>query len=73
MGGWGARVGNFTLLRIQIKKNKLFCCLFVREGEEGARVSDFFTMNPNLKKKQKLFFFLGGGGGGGGGGVRGLE
>ena len=32
----------------------------------GARVSDFFTLNPNLKNKKD--FVLGGGGGGGEGG-----
>ena len=33
----------------------------------GARVSEFFTQNPNLKKKIyffSFFFFLGGGGAG---------
>ena len=33
-------------------------------GGGGARVSVFFTMNPNLKKEKKLFY-LGGGVGGG--------
>ena len=37
---------------------------FLWEGG-GTRVSDFFTMNPNLKKNLSG----GGGGGGGGGGV----
>ena len=39
-------------------------------GGAGARVSDFFTKNPNPKKN---IFFLGGGGGGGGGGGWGLN
>ena len=30
-----------------------------------AKLSDFFTKNPNLKKKKKIFFFGGGGGAGG--------
>ena len=35
----------------------------------GARVSEFFSKNLNLKKNLFFFFFfLGGGGGGGGGG-----
>ena len=32
----------------------------------GTRVSDFFTKNPNLKKKEILFFFVWGWVGGGG-------
>ena len=35
-----------------------------REG--GARVSDYFIKDQNLKKKYFFFFFGGGGGGGGG-------
>ena len=34
-----------------------------RGGGGGARVSDFFTLNPNLKNKKKCFFWRGVGGG----------
>ena len=45
-------------------KSKIY---FFFGGGEG-RVSDFFTKNPNLRKKYSFFFFFfffGGGGGGG--------
>ena len=51
------------LLRIQIENNKKNCF----GVGEGAGVSEFFTMNPNLK------YFLGGLGGRGGGERGGLE
>ena len=38
--------------------------IFFLGGGRGARVSEYFTKDPNLKKN----FFWGGGGGGSGGG-----
>ena len=52
------------------KKEILFFFVWGWVGEGGsevAKLSDFFTKNPNLKKK---LFFGGGGGGVGGGGSR---
>ena len=55
--------------RFKIKnKNNIFFLAGEGGGGGKARVSDFFTKNPNLKRK--FFFFWGGGGGRGLGGVR---
>ena len=59
-----ARVSEFSLLSVQKSKINLF----MGGGEGvggGARVSDFFTKDPNFKNKifLYLFFFCGGGGG----------
>ena len=58
--GWEARVSEFFFYQSKFK-------FFFRWGGGrgvGIRVSDFFSINPNLN------FFFGGAGGGGGGGAR---
>ena len=54
----GDGVSDFFYYESKFKKNFLG-----RGGGGGARVSDFFTLNPNLKNKKKCFFWRGVGGG----------
>ena len=67
MGGWGTRVSELFYKESKSTEKKLIfyflflgVCVGVGGGKEGARVSDFFTKNPNLKLK-KNFFGWGGG------------